>query len=112
MAANLEQMKARLGATEAEVKIGLEGIKATEPDVAAEHHEIPNEQTAVETIGALEGRSGDQRPAGGYRNPLKRRTKDDDVRGTPKGRTLLKRRWAQPKASNVNEDVTVDTCEL
>jgi hypothetical protein len=105
-------MKARLGATEAEVKIGLERIKATESDAAAVHQEIPNEQTAVETIGALEGRSGDQRPAGGYRNPLKRRTKDSDARGTPKGRTPMKRRWVQPKASNGSEDETVDTCEL
>jgi hypothetical protein len=74
--------------TEAEIKTGLEEIKATESGAVAEHQEVPNGQDPVEIIGELEDRSGDQRPAGGYRNPLKRRIKDDVVRGTPKGRTF------------------------
>jgi hypothetical protein len=85
-------LKSCLGATEAEIEPGLEEIMATESDAVAEHQEVPNGQAAVETIGALEDRSGDKRPAGGYRNPLKRRTKDDVVRGIPKGWTFKKRR--------------------
>jgi hypothetical protein len=54
----------------------------------------------VETIGALEDRSGDQQPAAGYRDPLKRRTKDDDVRRTPKGLTFKKRQWTRPECNS------------
>jgi hypothetical protein len=50
----------------------LEEIKVTESDAAGEYLEVPNGQAAVKKIGALEGLSGNQRPAGVYRNPLKR----------------------------------------
>jgi hypothetical protein len=76
---------------------GLEEMKATDVEVSteeigavAELQEVPNEKAAMETVRALEDRSGDQLPAVGYRNPLNGRTKDD-VRGTPKGRTFEKR---------------------
>jgi hypothetical protein len=56
-------MKACIGATEA----CLEKREPTpeEIEVVAEHQEIPNEQHAVETIGALADRSGDRQPAVG-----------------------------------------------
>jgi hypothetical protein len=41
-----------------------------------------------------------QEPAVGHHNPWKRRTKDDVVRGAPKGRTFQKRRRKQPKFNN------------
>jgi hypothetical protein len=44
----------------------------------------------VETIGAVEDRSEDQRPAVVSRNPLKRWTKDDVVLRTPEGRMFKK----------------------
>jgi hypothetical protein len=43
------------------------------------------EEMEVETIRSLEYQSEDQQPATGCRNPLKRKSKDDDVYGTPKG---------------------------
>jgi hypothetical protein len=46
------------------------------------HQEVPNKEATVETIGALEDYSGDQQPAAGYQNPLKRWTKDVDVQRT------------------------------
>jgi hypothetical protein len=49
------------------------------------HQEVPNEEDAVETIGAPEDKSVDQELAVRYRNPRKRWTKDDDVQGAPKG---------------------------
>jgi hypothetical protein len=45
----------------------------------------------VETVSAPEDWSGDQQLAIGYRNPLKRQTQDNVVRGAPKGPTLEKR---------------------
>jgi hypothetical protein len=54
----------------------------------------------VETVGALEDFSGDQQPAIGCQSPRKRQTKDDVVRGTPKGWTFEKRRRTQLKCSD------------
>jgi hypothetical protein len=91
MKASLGPMEACLGKTEvrvetgqdpveAKIKTGLEERKATsleanqaEIEAIAEHQEVPNEEAAMETIRALEDRSGDHQPAVGYRNPLKRR---------------------------------------
>jgi hypothetical protein len=42
----------------------------------------------------------DQQPAVGYRNPLKRQTQDNVVRGTPEGRTCKKRRRTRPGCNN------------
>jgi hypothetical protein len=56
----------------------------TESDAVVDHQEVPNGQAAVETVGALEDRSGDQRPARRYQNTLKRRFKDNVVLETPK----------------------------
>jgi hypothetical protein len=64
------------------------------------HQEVPNKEAVMETIGASEDRSGDQQLAVVFRNPLKRRTKDDIVRGTTKGLTFEKRRQTQPECSN------------
>jgi hypothetical protein len=66
-------------------------IKITESDAVEEYREVLNGQAAVENIGGLEDRLGNQRPAGGYRNPLKKWAKDDVVRGTPEGRMFEKR---------------------
>jgi hypothetical protein len=51
---------------EAEITTGLEGVKATDlaanpekVEAVATHQEIPNEEAAVDTIGALKYRSGD-----------------------------------------------------
>jgi hypothetical protein len=66
--------------------------------------EVCLEEMNVETIGALEDQSGDHRLALGCRNPLKRWTKNDDVRGIPKGRTFVNRRRAQPKCNTVIRD--------
>jgi hypothetical protein len=44
-----------------------------EGEVIVVHQKVPNEEAAVETIGVLEDRSGDQRLIMGYKNPQKRR---------------------------------------
>jgi hypothetical protein len=46
--------------------------------VVAEHQEVPKEETAVETIGALEDRYGDRYIAVGSRRQPKKRTQGDD----------------------------------
>jgi hypothetical protein len=117
---DMEQMIARLlteiRATQEEMKAWIEGIKdgrgATEACLerktptpeemanAAAHPEASNGATRVETIGELEDRSGDQRPAVISRNPQKRRTKDDIVLGTPEGRMFQRKRRTQPKRNN------------
>jgi hypothetical protein len=88
---------------ESENKPALEGVKTTDLEVfpeeieaVATHQEDPNEEAAVETVGARVDRSGGKRSAVGSRSPRKRRTKDD-VRGTPKVLKFRKRRRAQPK---------------
>jgi hypothetical protein len=86
----------------------LQEIKITESDAVEEHQEVSKGQAAVENIGALDDRSGNQRTAGGPQNPLERWFKDAVVLDTPKGRMLEMRRPAQPKPSNGSEDVTVD----
>jgi hypothetical protein len=58
----------------------------------------------VEIIGAPDDRSVDEEPAMGYRNLQKKRTKDYVARGAPKGRTVGKRRWTQPKLKNGIKD--------
>jgi hypothetical protein len=70
-----------------EIETELEEMNATESRAVAEHQEIPNDEAAVETIGALEDRSGDQQSAVGYRTPLKRRTQDEVLRGASEGPT-------------------------
>jgi hypothetical protein len=70
-----------------------------EVEVVAERQKVPNEE-AVEAIGAPEDRLGDQRPGMRCRNPLKRRTKDDVVRRTPKGRALEESRLARSKQNS------------
>jgi hypothetical protein len=42
-------------------------------EAVGEHQEVPNEEAAVETIGALEDRSGDRRPAVGEGRKEERR---------------------------------------
>jgi hypothetical protein len=76
-----------------EMKACLEKRKAIpeEIGIVAERQEVPNEETAVKTVGALEHRSGGLESAVGYRNPRKRRNKGCVIRGTPKGRTFEKR---------------------
>jgi hypothetical protein len=64
------------------------------------HQEVPNEEAAVEMIGALKDRLEDQRPVVGCRKSRKRRTKGDVVRGTTKGWMFEKRREAQKKCHN------------
>jgi hypothetical protein len=54
---------------------------------------VPDEEAAVETIKAPEGPSGDQQPAVGCRNPLKRCAEDHAIQGAPKIRRLEKRPW-------------------
>jgi hypothetical protein len=92
---------------EADSKTGLEGMKTTdfeanpgETEAVTARQEVPDDEAAIETIGALNDRSGNQRPAVGCRNPLKMPTKDNVVRGTPKGRTFEKRRRRQHKFNN------------
>jgi hypothetical protein len=79
---------------EVEIATDLEEMKATgleanpeETEAVAELQEIPNDEAAVQTIRTLKDRSEDLQPAVGYRNPRKKRTKDDVVPGTPEGRT-------------------------
>jgi hypothetical protein len=62
--------KADLEQTEDEIKTGPEEVKDTETEAnqlktedVAEHREVPNEEAAVEKIGATEDRSRDQRLA-------------------------------------------------
>jgi hypothetical protein len=97
MDAWLEGIKDDRGAAQA----CLERKKPT-PEMAnvAAHPDASNGWTRVETIGEPEDRSGDQRPAVMSRNPLKRRTKDDVVLGTPEGWMFEKRRRTQPKCKN------------
>jgi hypothetical protein len=83
---------------EAEITTGLEAANATdlvanpeEIEAVVTHQEIPND-AAMETIGSLKDRSADHRQPVGYRNPRKRRNKDNVVRGTPIGRTFVNRR--------------------
>lgn len=49
---------------------------AEETEAVAGRQEGPNEEAAMEGVGALEGRCEHQQPAVGYHNPRKRRTKD------------------------------------
>jgi hypothetical protein len=106
----LEKTEAMMNACQepgrSEIKTGLEEMKATDLEVSteeieavAELQEVPSEKAAVETVGALKDRSGDQLPTVGYLNLLRRQTKDD-VRGTPKGGTFEKRRRTQSKFDN------------
>jgi hypothetical protein len=81
--------------TEAESKAGLEEVKAMdlevnpeETEAVVEQQEIPNEEAILETTGALILGPATGR---GILNPRKRRTKDNVVRGTPKGWTFGKR---------------------
>jgi hypothetical protein len=73
-------------------------------EAVAEHQEVPDKEAAMETIRALKDWSGDQQPAVEYWNPLKRRTKDSVVQGTPDGPTFEKRRWTCPGCSNSMRD--------
>jgi hypothetical protein len=66
----------------------------------SEPQDVPNEEAAVETIGAQEDRFRDQQPAVEYRNPLKWLTKHNVVPGIPKRRTCEKRRRARPERNN------------
>jgi hypothetical protein len=50
-----------------------------ETEAITEHQEDPSEEAAVETIGTLGDRSGDQRLAMGYWNPWKRWAKDNVI---------------------------------
>jgi hypothetical protein len=83
-------------------KIDTMGLEASreKPEAVAMHQEVPNEEAAAEAVGAQEDRSGDQRPTVGYRNPQKRRIKDNVVQGTPRGRMVQKRRRKGPECNN------------
>jgi hypothetical protein len=54
-------------------------------EAVAQRQKVPKEEAAVEAIGAPKERLGDQRVAVGYKE---RRTKDDVILETPKGRTF------------------------
>jgi hypothetical protein len=69
-------------------------------EVLAEHQKVPNEETAVETLGTREVRSGEQRQTVEYWNRLERRTRNDFVRGNPKEPKFEKRYRAPPKCNN------------
>jgi hypothetical protein len=58
---------------------------AEELEVVTERQQVPNKEAAVEIIGVVKDRSGDQWPAVGCRYPLKRRTKENVLCGKPKG---------------------------
>jgi hypothetical protein len=113
-----EELKTCQEPGRSEIKAGVEEVKATdlevileEVEVVAKCQKVPNEEAAVEAIGAPKDRSGDQRPALGCKNPLKRRTKDDIVHGNPKGRTFEKRPRAQPKCNSVRPDLRLGSKE-
>jgi hypothetical protein len=57
-----------------ETEAYLEIMEENPEDIkdVAEHQEVPNQEAAVENIGALANRSWDQRPLVRYRNPIKR----------------------------------------
>jgi hypothetical protein len=90
MTACLEKMEPNQGKVEtktgaypermesSEEKLEASDLEANpeEIEALAGRQEMPNKEAAVETMGALEDRSGDQQQAVGYRNPRKRRTKD------------------------------------
>jgi hypothetical protein len=86
--------------TTSEVSIDKMEANPDEMEAVVEHQKFPNEEVAVEIIGALKDCSGDQQQAVGYRNPLKRRTQDNDIRGTPKEPTFEKRRRTRPECNN------------
>jgi hypothetical protein len=52
-------------------------VKATESEAVAEHQEVPNEEAAVENIGALEDRYGDQHLAVRRHGQLKKWAQGD-----------------------------------
>jgi hypothetical protein len=58
-------------------------IMAKESAAVADHQEVPEEEAAVENVGATEVRSGDQQPAVGRRNPPKRRAEEQAIREAP-----------------------------
>jgi hypothetical protein len=70
-----------------------EGIQRKEIIVSSQ--KFPNKEASVETIRAMEDRSGDQQLAVGYQNPWKRRIKGHVIQGTPKEWTFRKRLRAQ-----------------
>jgi hypothetical protein len=103
----LEATEARIDTgqepTEAESKTGLEAVKATnleanleEIDAVAKNQEVPNEETAVETVGALKDRSGDRRLAARRRGRFTCRAVPARHKGrSHKGPTVEKRRREQ-----------------
>jgi hypothetical protein len=106
MKASLEKMETKQKKVETKteacpvrMEANQEKLEATGMEALTVNQEVPKEEAAVETIGAPEDRSGDKRPAVGYRNARKRWTKDDLVSGTPKARTFDKRRCVQPKCN-------------
>jgi hypothetical protein len=69
-------------------------------EAVATHQQVPNEEAAVEIIGAQEDRTVNQQTTVGYRNPRKRRAKDNIIRRAPNGRRFEKRRRVQTKCKN------------
>jgi hypothetical protein len=98
--------------TRTEGRTDLEEMKATESEAIAEQQEVPNEEAAVEIVPALEDRSGDHQPAVRYRNPLKRRTQGDVIRGIHKEPTSERRRLTGPERNNgvKNRDMKEQLC--
>jgi hypothetical protein len=70
--------------SEAESRTGLEemdtvdfGTNQEKSEAVAVHQEVPNEEDALEIVGAREDRAMAQEQTVGHRNPWKRRDKDD-----------------------------------
>jgi hypothetical protein len=91
MIANMDAWKEGM-----EVCVGKLEANRKKSDAVVEHHEVPNEEAAVETTGTWKGRCEDQGQTVGSQNPLKRQTKDNVVQGAPKGRMFEKGSQAQP----------------
>jgi hypothetical protein len=87
-----------------EIKNGLEKMEANQEKTGRSRaSEVPHEEAAVQTIGALKDRSGDQQPAVECRSPLKRRTRDDVVCGARKGLKFEKKQRTRTKCSNMRD---------
>jgi hypothetical protein len=92
----LEEMEACLEKTE------VTDLETNPEEIESEsvHHKVPNEEAAVESVGAQEGRSEDQRPAVVCRNPRKRRIRGDFARGEPEGPLVEKKRRKGPECNS------------
>jgi hypothetical protein len=94
-----EEMKTGQGEMRAIVSAILQETKAwpekwveisEETEVSAEGQRIPNREATVETIRAMEVRSGGQQLAVGYHNPRKIRIKGNVIQRTSKGQIFWK----------------------